>query len=248
MSALMQAVDAGRLIDEVKKRPGLYDKVIDIDKDEKMTLWKEVGAIVYKDWSSLTKAEAYDRVLELQRKWRSVRDALNRELRMRKASNKRHRKVYKYYHKLRFLVKDDKHADEGDANDDNDDEDNCYENDDNSRLEASQNEDQEDESDPLHNHGKISVRKKLKQRDSSPERQLLPIHFQNDDIDSDRLFLMSFVPELSKLPPHINMWARAEIANVMQQAVSCYYNNSVPEANYAGAELKRQKINDESIL
>lgn len=34
--------------------------------------------------------------------------------------------------------------------------------------------------------------------------------------DSDRLFLLSFLPEMRQLPPKIKMWARAQVARVMQ--------------------------------
>lgn len=50
----------------------------------------------------------------------------------------------------------------------------------------------------------------------------------SDDGDSDRLFLLSFLPEMKQLPANIKMWARAQIANVMQEAVTSHYNNSTP--------------------
>ncbi|GBP86925.1 hypothetical protein EVAR_60907_1 [Eumeta japonica] len=40
----------------------------------------------------------------------------------------------------------------------------------------------------------------------------------DDEIDSEKLFLLSFAPELSRLPPGVRMWARAQIANIMQSA------------------------------
>lgn len=51
-----------------------------------------------------------------------------------------------------------------------------------------------------------------------------------NDIDSDRLFLMSFAPEMRQLPVHLKMWARAQIANIMQEAVNSYCNNTIPQA------------------
>ena len=50
----------------------------------------------------------------------------------------------------------------------------------------------------------------------------------SDDSDSDKLFLLSFLPEMKLLPSNIKMWARAQIASVMQEAVSSHYSNSIP--------------------
>lgn len=58
---MSKVFDTALLIAEVRKRPGLYDKNLDVDRDEKLALWKDIGAAVYRDWSSITKAVAYDR-------------------------------------------------------------------------------------------------------------------------------------------------------------------------------------------
>lgn len=52
-----------------------------------------------------------------------------------------------------------------------------------------------------------------------------------DNEDSDKQFLVSFVPEMRQLPVHIKMWARAHIASVMQEAVECHYNNTAPRSS-----------------
>lgn len=50
-----------RLIEEIKKRPGLYRTDQPADREEKLQLWKEVGASIYDDWDTFNKATAYDR-------------------------------------------------------------------------------------------------------------------------------------------------------------------------------------------
>lgn len=50
-----------RLIEEIKKRPGLYRTEQPADREEKLQLWKEVGAAIYADWDTFNKATAYDR-------------------------------------------------------------------------------------------------------------------------------------------------------------------------------------------
>ena len=49
------------LIEEIKKRPGLYRTEQPADREEKLQLWKEVGAAIYSDWDTFNKATAYDR-------------------------------------------------------------------------------------------------------------------------------------------------------------------------------------------
>lgn len=57
---------------------------------------------------------------------------------------------------------------------------------------------------------------------------MFPVEMAECETDSDRLFLLSFLPEMRQLPINIKMWVRAQIANVMQEAVSCHYNNTMP--------------------
>lgn len=57
----MYQLNPVRLIEEIKKRPGLYRTEQPADREEKLQLWKEVGAEIYEDWDSFNKAMAYDR-------------------------------------------------------------------------------------------------------------------------------------------------------------------------------------------
>lgn len=60
MSAL-PAYSSVRLIEEVRKRPGLHSAEHPADREEKLVLWKEIGASMYPDWDQVNKATAYDR-------------------------------------------------------------------------------------------------------------------------------------------------------------------------------------------
>lgn len=95
---------------------------------------------------------------------------------------------------------------------------------------------------------KRSKRKRQKREpssDSNPpeevEMPMFPIELENSgDADSDKLFFMSFLPELRQLPVHIKMWVRAQVANVMQEAVACHYNNTRPgSSDQNGINVKR---------
>ncbi|XP_052756310.1 uncharacterized protein LOC113516540 [Galleria mellonella] len=206
------------LIEEIKKRPGLYKTDTPADREEKLALWKEVGAALYHDWDTFNKATAYDKVLQLQRKWRSLRDAYNRELRARKTGVRVNRRVYRYFKKMSFLG--------GFTGSISEDDDNVVDDDDG------------EEETPIPQAVKTKKPRKKRHRKPSsdgiaePEELEMPTFpveiAEEGDSDSDRLFLLSFLPEMKQLPVNIKMWVRVQIANVMQEAVSSHYNNTQP--------------------
>ncbi|XP_013184151.2 uncharacterized protein LOC106129968 [Amyelois transitella] len=214
------------LIEEVKKRPGLYNTDQQPDREEKLAMWKEIGTAIYQDWDSLNKASAYDRVLQLQRKWRSLRDAYNRELRARRTGIRVNRRVYKYFKKMSFLGGFTGNLSEEDETNDN-------------QRDFEDDHAHSDDQDIVDKKKKIKVEKtRKKKRTRRPSVQIpppeeleipmFPVEVNNDDSDSDKLFLLSFLPEMRQLPLNIKMWVRAQVANVMQEAVACHYNNTQP--------------------
>lgn len=75
---------------------------------------------------------------------------------------------------------------------------------------------------------------------------MFPIaEISSDESDSDRLFLLSFLPEMRQLPLNVKMWARAQIANIMQEAVASHFSNNAlgPDKglNSSSAQLKIQR-------
>lgn len=52
-----------KLMEEVQKRPALWNPDMAVGQLEKLMLWKEIGAALYKDWDTINKATAYDRGL-----------------------------------------------------------------------------------------------------------------------------------------------------------------------------------------
>ncbi|XP_059054846.1 uncharacterized protein LOC131848903 [Achroia grisella] len=221
------------LIEEIKKRPGLYKTDTPADREEKLALWKEVGATIYHDWETFSKATAYDKVLQLQRKWRSLRDAYNRELRARKTGVRINRRVYRYFKRMSFLG-----GFTGTVSEDDDAPDEVDNGDDDSQFQKV-----------------VKVKKPRKKRhrksssDGIPapeelEMPTFPIEMADEgESDSDRLFLLSFLPEMKQLPVNIKMWVRVQIANAMQEAVSCHYNNTQPGSSGSrnGIDSKRER-------
>ncbi|XP_026730842.1 uncharacterized protein LOC113495996 [Trichoplusia ni] len=225
-----------QLIDEIKKRPALYKTDHPADREEKLALWKEIGSVIYHDWDHYSKATAYDRVLQLQRKWRSLRDAYNRELRARRSGIRINRRVYRYFKRMSYLG-----GYEGILSEDDE-------------FEEEINLEPQHPVENLNNDsikGKKGKRRKRKRESSMGSNQapeelempMFPVEIQENETDSDRLFLLSFLPEMRQLPINIKMWVRAQIANVMQEAVSCHYNNTRPgtsgERNFI--DIKRQR-------
>lgn len=123
--------------------------------------------------------------------------------------------------------------------------------------------DQEELTDPLQNISHIKTEKKSKKnlkakkfssRSYSPEQ--IEMEYTPDvsesETDSDKLFLMSFLPEMRQLPLNIKMWARAQIANTMQEAVASHYNNTMPSdkramctsAGNSGVKMPRHDSSD----
>lgn len=74
----------------------------------------------------------------------------------------------------------------------------------------------------------VKRRKKvyIEDKQDSDEMPVYLEDIEDEENDSDKLFLLSFYPELKKLPPNIKMWARAQIANIMEEAVTSHFNNS----------------------
>ncbi|XP_041972445.1 uncharacterized protein LOC121728346 isoform X2 [Aricia agestis] len=222
--------NAIKLIEEVRKRPLLYSTAGPVDREQKLALWRQVGAALYPDWGDFNKAACYDRILTLQRKWRSLRDAYNREIRLRQQPGpRRSRRVYIYFKRLSFLGKF-----EGDVHSEDDPEG------ENETLDA----EPLSEPEPKPKAKKTKKKKKRRRRSDSSETQQRdeePSESPGGSSDSDRLFLLSFLPEMQRLPPHIKMWARTRIANVMQEAVSYHYDNQpLPDT-----DIKHANVNTE---
>ncbi|CAG9126075.1 unnamed protein product [Plutella xylostella] len=227
------------LIEEVRKRPGLWDNFQSIDRIAKLVLWKEVGQVLFRDWDTINKATAYDRVLQIQKKWRSLKDAYNRELRCRKRGIRVNRRVYVYFKKLTFLGGFEdlpEPAKEPFEESDDDVDKNSIEHEDNGHDTLADGHHSEDplqkvvrKEKKVKNKKKAVKRRKKVYIEDKQDSDEMPVYLEDiedEENDSDKLFLLSFYPELKKLPPNIKMWARAQIANIMEEAVTSHFNNS----------------------
>ncbi|XP_068623828.1 uncharacterized protein [Battus philenor] len=222
-----------QLIEEVKQRPGLYDPEQPVDRLERLQLWKEIGAALFPDWGTFNKTTMYHTVLQIQRKWRSLRDAYNRELRTRRSGTRVQRRVYIYFKKMSFLGGyDGALSDEEEVG-------NCtvdqetYANGNSTQV-------------TLPRKKRKRIKKSSSDSDQPPDEIEMPM-FNNVEVhgdmdtDTDKLFLLSFLPEMRQLPINIKMWTRAQIANIMQEAVSCHFNNAQPGGGGGGGGAVKQR-------
>ncbi|XP_068220911.1 uncharacterized protein [Palaemon carinicauda] len=99
--------DAHNLIHEIEKRPAIYDAQSEDygDWDARQRCWSEIGEVMFQDWNELPLEEKEQRIKELMKKWKGIRDNFVKEQRARsKTSKKVKRKKYLYFDKLLFLL------------------------------------------------------------------------------------------------------------------------------------------------
>ncbi|CAG5047185.1 unnamed protein product [Parnassius apollo] len=221
-----------KLIEEVKKRPGLYDSERPADRLERLQLWKEIGDAMLPNWSTLNKATMYHTVLQIQRKWRSLRDAYNRELRARRSGVRIHRRVYIYFKRMSFLG-----GFEGTLSEDDD------AMNDTTIVDTDLHVKEHSKSGPAKQPKRRKRIKKSSSDSEPPQDEIEMPVFNNVEIpgdmetDTDKLFLLSFLPEMRQLPLNIKMWTRAQIANIMQEAVACHFSNEQPGSSNADTRI-----------
>lgn len=103
--------------------------------------------------------------------------------------------------------------------------------------------------DPPRKKKRRSTSKKLKAKKKLVSEELEHQSFTEDfpvsvpiyaEDDGDRLFMLSFLSEMKKLPVNIKMWARSQISNVMQEAVLSSLSNTQPGLSGTSYENKFQ--------
>ncbi|XP_054268900.1 uncharacterized protein LOC128990527 [Macrosteles quadrilineatus] len=103
----MNNVDPELFIAEIKKRPALWDQTFDSYKDKsvRQNQWYEMCSLFCMDFEERTPAEQDVVYKEVMAKWRSIRDAYVRFMRLKdkKTSKKRAVKPYIYAKQLEFL-------------------------------------------------------------------------------------------------------------------------------------------------
>ncbi|KAK4305112.1 hypothetical protein Pmani_022988 [Petrolisthes manimaculis] len=211
-------VDNRKLIREVKKRPALYNTKLKghSDRNIREMLWDEVCRAVVSEWDNLTELERREHYRHLQRRWKSLKDCFRREQVQRKKGADSYRKrQYIYYNHLLFLanpsesqqsIKDDCANEADDFESKSED--------------MSLDTDTPRPAPPARPH-KRSRAHVDHQTTRDEEEELLDIKLQelrDDDVDEDKLFLMSLIPGFRKLSDEIKFEAKIEMLKVMRNA------------------------------
>ncbi|XP_018375138.1 PREDICTED: uncharacterized protein LOC108768929 [Trachymyrmex cornetzi] len=106
----MNMFDTERFIEEIERRPAIYDvnRGEYNDRNAKMTAWDEVCQVMVPNWARLTDEERNVEEKNLRGKWRNIRDYFMKELKLQKSHKSgpagRKRKKYMYFDRLLFLM------------------------------------------------------------------------------------------------------------------------------------------------
>ncbi|XP_053610269.1 uncharacterized protein LOC128675131 [Plodia interpunctella] len=219
-------VNTGKLIQAVKKRPGLYKKndTNSCHRKYKSKMWSEVCREVFSNWDLMRPQEKVEYDHELQKRWKSLRTCFARELALQKKEkitrdNKegpyKRRKKYEHFDSMTYLLDQDEIEQLEEINDSG------------------------HSSDPLDSDliktefkypSSSRVLTEVDVDDSDPFQQT--VHTRNDNVDEkilnvlrdikrdegddDRQFLLSLVPSFKKLSYKQRFEARIEILKVLK--------------------------------
>ncbi|XP_055609759.1 uncharacterized protein LOC129756777 [Uranotaenia lowii] len=107
--SLIEDLSVHKLIQEVKLRPGLYNRSLKeyTDGNVKKYLWEEVCEALINDWHQLSTEDKSNIGREVTKKWANIRTCFRRELNFvyrKKEPARLRRRRYIHYKHLQFLV------------------------------------------------------------------------------------------------------------------------------------------------
>ncbi|XP_077283229.1 uncharacterized protein LOC143909198 [Arctopsyche grandis] len=189
--------DIEAFISALEERPALYDLSNKgyRNRDMKMKLWEEVGEVMYSNWSNLNNKEKNEKGKFMMSKWKSLKDCFNRELREQKkhksGDSAKNRKQYEYFERLLFLLPNTE-----------------------KRERPSKISEPQSVNENRNTHGT--------KRKNSFEENLLTIlknkKTNADEDDCDRLFLLSFLSDMKRLPIRSKHAVKLQFLQAMNQA------------------------------
>ncbi|KAK9873249.1 hypothetical protein WA026_021738 [Henosepilachna vigintioctopunctata] len=110
MYKTVKTIDPALLIEEVKKRPLLYDSRVGVVTTEaRRSTWFEVSEIFIQNFPYMTPVEKENISREMQAKWKSLRDSYRRTIRIEERDRRLgitpgRRSKYYYFEQLNFLA------------------------------------------------------------------------------------------------------------------------------------------------
>ncbi|KAM4695624.1 uncharacterized protein WCC33_014423 isoform 3-T3 [Rhinophrynus dorsalis] len=239
MSRLLIKTDV--LIAEVQKRPALYDRHLTEyrDKIKRRDMWDEVCERVIPEWHECTDEEKSSKAKEVQTRWRSLKDCFRRELILQKKEGKdgslpTKRKQYVFFERLLFLLPIlDTEPNRGNGSE--------------SRatskasLEKSDGSDTELVASPCVQQVTVTrpPAKKYKRHKATEMAEFedeiigfmekmknLKELSKEEEKDEDKLFLLSLLPAMKRVPKEKKMDLKIEMMQVLQRAVSPTFHST----------------------
>ncbi|XP_049871992.1 uncharacterized protein LOC126370913 [Pectinophora gossypiella] len=228
--------DPDRLIEEVKKRPGIWNYE-DVNYRTAVTrheLWNEVVRQLLQPNVKVNKSEMRELVLQLQKKWKSIKDSFIKYIQ----NPNRTKRPYIYCKQLQFLLKNESTAQEtegavGGASSESDDgakpRKQAWRST-KKRLQLVKDEEQTSEDDNDTDYQEPSVSYSNDEGDSLPlkiprnSKTVDEFAFANVDSksvdleDADKMFLLSLLPHLKSIPEELRLNAKMELLQVLRNA------------------------------
>ncbi|CAH2066110.1 unnamed protein product, partial [Iphiclides podalirius] len=244
MTTMHFEYDPERLIEEVRKRPGIWDfeDVAYRTKTMRQKLWTDVVNELMEADVKVTKSEMRELELQLQKKWKSIRDCFQKYV----MNPNRSKRPYIYSKKLQFLLKNQDASDNHGAstesdgekkssiwrtkrklkiNKDSSDEDNDNDNDNFNFNDDSKSNCSNEVAD--NNETRTPAKQpKLHSAVAVDEFAFANVDVQgaNEPEDCDKLFLLSLLPHLKSIPEEHRLNVKMEMMHVLRNA---NFNTSV---------------------
>ncbi|XP_045776533.1 uncharacterized protein LOC123874981 [Maniola jurtina] len=206
--------DVALFIDEIRKRPAIWDTKTDFPRDLKKKAWNEINDMFGEE--NMSPADKRLLGCKLQQKWKNLRTCFGRELKRQRNSGSvaTRKSEYIYYKKMLFLtnVMSERDITEPEYVYFHEDETSQSETTDNKNL-AEQLQTQYDDKNQSHTNQSV---KNSKKRKACESEELL----SNEDEDEDRLFLLSMHETLKQVPIKKKMGVKIKMLSILHDTLS----------------------------
>nr|XP_021182787.2 uncharacterized protein LOC110371035 [Helicoverpa armigera] len=235
--AMQFEYDPERLIEEVRKRPGIwnYDDAEYRAKNIRYKLWNEVVTELLQTDIKVSKSEMRELEIQLQKKWKSIRDCFQKYI----SNPNRTKKPYIYCKHLQFLLKDQelpRKEDEGTSDSSESkpikqkrvwrskkklklvkDEESSEEDNDNT-FDDTLDDSREYSMDAPETSRPAKQAKMSKSEVDEFAFANVDAHIKSDSDDPDKMFLLSLLPHLKTIPEEFRLNVKMELMQVLRTA------------------------------
>ncbi|XP_047506912.1 uncharacterized protein LOC125050891 [Pieris napi] len=217
------------LIEAVKKRPGIWDNenINYRSKSARHKLWLEVVREVAGEDVKVSKSEMRELELQLQKKWKSIRDCFHKYV----TNPRRTRKPYVYCRHLDFILKKksrssrDNEAEEAAPKQ-------CWKHLRKIKLTKMSSDEEEDDDDvDFFVEDDVQATNDVKV-EPPPPKPITEFAFANvegpsksDDDDPDRMFLLSLLPHIKAIPDEYRLNVKMDLMQVLRNATNFHVDS-----------------------